>query len=301
MYVLKLALRPWKVAPVSQLAHAVSVGALLLVFTGMLWMVEGLNPVIQRLEQEQLVTAYFLPTVTHDQETQVADTIRTRVRALAGTAIHVELTAAQQFLALLKQDAPELARELTDLTAEGGAEDLLPRFITLKGSISKSLVDEVQKIPGIDSVETSASRTRPVAQAFKTLQWIVRALGLGLLVALLSAVYHLSRSHLAIHGQTVSILRLWGGHSLKAKMPCLVSGISVGGLGGLIATGLWVVCCHSLRGQFLHLSPALESLPLIRPEFGIVPLGLGLCLGVLSGLFSQSSLQRNAGIGGQLR
>jgi hypothetical protein len=64
MYLLKLALRPWRLAVFSQFFSGIAVGFLLLMMGFLYWIEEGLKPVMEHLRKEQVVTAYLDSTVS---------------------------------------------------------------------------------------------------------------------------------------------------------------------------------------------------------------------------------------------
>ena len=71
MLLLKLSLRPWKLAPASHLFSSVAVGFLLLLVGFLFWMQTGLRPLVARLQGEQVVTAYLDPSVDAKDETKL--------------------------------------------------------------------------------------------------------------------------------------------------------------------------------------------------------------------------------------
>ena len=201
MYVLKLALRPWRQAWVSQVTSVFSVGFMVFACTLLIWLERGLNPVIHRLKTEQVLTAYLVPTVPVKDEAQLRDSIRTMVGSSASRTFDVKLTNGEEFLKELTESYPQLAAELADLKtalpagASGEAEakavaaesdPILPRYITVSGILGAGLAEKIRAVVGIESVETSEGHFRPLAGAFSTLQWLARFLAVGLLFALIA-------------------------------------------------------------------------------------------------------------------
>ena len=76
MLLLKLALRPWRLAPYSQFFSAFAVAFLLLLAGLLFWMQQGLKPVLVRLQQEQVITAYLGPSIDPKSDNQVIDQIQ---------------------------------------------------------------------------------------------------------------------------------------------------------------------------------------------------------------------------------
>ena len=69
---------------------------------------------VDRLQHEQVITAYLDSAVDKTAETMMVDTIRTTVGAHA----EVEMVQPEQFVNHLRADYPELSRELEDLGPE---------------------------------------------------------------------------------------------------------------------------------------------------------------------------------------
>ncbi len=59
MFLLRLAMRPWKIAPWSQIVSGLVMGFLVLLSGVVVWLESGLRPVVKRLQSEQVITAYI--------------------------------------------------------------------------------------------------------------------------------------------------------------------------------------------------------------------------------------------------
>src|SRR6185503_2631247 len=109
MYLLKLALRPWRLAPFSQIFSAIAVGLLLFLTSFLFWLQDGLRPVLTRLQGEQVITAYLAKSLDHKDGTRIIDKITAQV---GEPGIEIKLVNSSQFIQLLKNQYPDLAREL---------------------------------------------------------------------------------------------------------------------------------------------------------------------------------------------
>lgn len=296
MYLLKLAVRPWKLAMWSQSMSSISVAFLLFSITLLFWLEQGLGPVIARLQGDQVLTAYIVPTLPAPQEKELVDAIRVSVGASAERAkeISVRLTTAKDFLNILNAAHPSLSEQLVELSESEPqvSELLIPRFVTVSGLLKSDAATEIKALPGVESVESSEGRTRPIASAFIALRWVARWLALGLFVALLNSLIHLGRSHAAFHGQSLAILRLWGADSIQSQLPCALSGFSIGVLGGVLACVTWFVLQSVLRSRILLLSPAFESLPENGQWFAAFPLMIGAVFGLACGFLGSLPTRR---------
>src|SRR3954463_15052343 len=99
MYLLKLALRAWRIAPLSQLFSAIAVGFLLLLIGFLFWIQQGLKPILVRLEGEQVITAYLNSSVENKDENKTLEEVR---QALGPeSTAELKLVTAPQFISLL--------------------------------------------------------------------------------------------------------------------------------------------------------------------------------------------------------
>ena len=132
MYLLKLALRPWRLALWSQLFSSMAVGFLLLLMGFLLWIEQGLKPILVRLHGEQVVTAYLDNTVNSKDEKLVVDKIRVALGAestTTSTEPEIKLVNSADFIGLIKNQYPDLGGELENLGQE--IEQIVPRYISI--------------------------------------------------------------------------------------------------------------------------------------------------------------------------
>ncbi|MGK5084044.1 hypothetical protein WDW37_12170 [Bdellovibrionota bacterium FG-1] len=279
MFLLKLSFRPWRLAPLSQLFSAAAVGFLLLLVGFLFWMQAGLRPVLARLQGEQVVTAYLNSNVDPKDETRVVDSIRTVLGAHAEKA-DIRLIDSKEFLAHLKGAYPDLATELEDLGADSAL--VVPRYVSISGVLPSSALRDVRSVSGIESAESSKDRYVHIIGAFAALRWVAKLLVLGLALALLTGLIHLSRMNAYLHRDALVVLKLWGANESILRLPSMISGVLVGTIGGIGAFAGWLLLGDSLAHHIRALSPLLRDLPGSS-------MGLALSLlvgGVLVGLFA---------------
>ncbi len=272
MYLLRLALRPWRLAPFSQLFSAIAVGFLLFLTSFLFWLERGLKPVLVRLQGEQVITAYVLK----DEEK-----ILTQIRSALGDNgdLEIKYVDPPQFIQLLKNQYPDLGKELETLGQD--ANEIVPKYISISGVLPASTLSKIKSIPGIESVESSKDRYASIVGAFRALRWVSRVLIAGLIVALLSGLIHLSRMNAYLHRESLSLLRFWGATSSVLATPGMISGLIVGIVGGVIASGGWIIVGHELVHHIRALSLILKTMPSIQHSF---PVGLPLILFAVGGI-----------------
>lgn len=283
MLLLRLALRPWRLAPLSQLFSALAVGFLLVLAGLLFWLQKGLTPVLARLQNEQVITAYLDPALDTREEFLIVDRIREAVGAHPeSSGLEVQFTGPDLFIKNLKGPYPELARELEDLGSE--TSSVVPRFVTVSGILPDSALENVKSLQGIESAESSRDHYRSVMAAFSALRWVAKIMVTGLCLALLTGLIHLARMNSYLHRDAVSLLRLWGAGDLLLRAPELLSGMVVGCLGGAVALGSWMTAGTWLSRHIRALSPLLRDMPIHGWQLGLSLFATGALIGLMAGV-----------------
>ena len=280
LLLMKLALRPWRLAPLSQLFSAIAVGFLLVMAGFLFWVQQGLRPVLARLHQEQVITAYLSPSIEAGGEQHVADEVRLSLGAHAERA-DVKLVGADQFVAEVAKQYPDLAKEVQDLGNDAAL--VVPRYVSVSGILSETALERVRAVSGIESAESSRDRYRSVVGAFSALRWVARLLVVGLGLALLTGLIHLARTNAYIHREAIALMRLLGGSGAWLQAPGMLSGLGVGLLGGAMAALTWVSAGVWLGHHVKNLSPLLRDMPVLNPLFALVLLFAGTLVGLIAG------------------
>lgn len=287
MLLLRLAIRPWRITPFSQLFSAIAVGFLLLLAGLLFWMQLGLKPVVFRLEQEQVITAYLSPTVPVAEEGKLVDEIKIALGAHAERS-DIKFVPTQEFIENISKQYPELGKELEDLGPE--TANVVPRYVSISGLSIDQATERIRAVPGVESAESSKDRYQQILGAFKALRFVAELLVGGLGLALLTGLIHLARNNAYIHRDAVSLMRLLGGGDWALQAPGILSGILVGAIGGMIAGAGWMTAGVWLTRHIRHLSPLLRGMPVAAHGFGIFLLAAGVLVGLLAGLFGGFSL-----------
>lgn len=287
MYLLKLALRPWRLALWSQLFSGMAVGFLLLLIGFLFWIDRGLKPVVARLQGEQVVTAYLDSTISSKNEKFAVDKIVDKIRVALGSEStthgpEIKFVSSAQFIDLIKNQYPDLGRELEDLGQE--MEQIVPRYISISGMLPDSLMEKVKNISGMEFVESSKDRHRLTVGAFSVLRWVVRILMIGIGLSLLTGLIQLSRMNAYLQSESLHLLRFWGADHPTLIIPGMVSGLLVGLLGGGIALSGWVTIGHWLIHHVRSLSIFLKGMPLVSAKFQLALLVIGALMGLLAGV-----------------
>ncbi len=278
MYLLKLALRPWRVAFMSQMFSALAVGFLLFLCGFLFWLQSGLRPILHRLASEQVITAYVQPSYDVASEGKLMESFR----ALGfSPQVEIQFVTASHFVSLLKERYPDLGRELEDLGKE--MDQVVPRYVTLSGILPASALARVRGIPGIESAESSKDRHQQIVGAFSALRWMTRVLMVGLVFALITGLIHLIRMNSYLHKDSLSLMRLWGAGARALAGPGMISGFFVGIMGGGVAFVGWITLGIGLTHHVRTLSVLLKGMPAAHSYLSLVLLGAGILIGVSSG------------------
>ena len=293
MYLLRLALRPLRLAPLSQIFSALMVGFLLLLAGFLFWMQKGLSPVLARLQGEQVLTVYLKNDVQTKDIAQITDAIRIAAGAHPNEVKYVD---APKFISELKGYYQELGQELEDLGDE--LNSVVPRYVSISSVLPASALDKVKIVPGVEFAESSRDRYRHIIGAFKTLRWVSKLLVAGLCFALLTGLLHLSRMNTYLHQDALSLLRLWGADNFVLRIPGMLSGLLVGFTGGAIAFLGWMLTGEWLTQRVRALSPILKTLPMPNTNVALsLLLGgaiVGIIAGALGGLSSRQFKERRS-------
>ena len=244
MYLLKLALRPWRLAMFSQVFSAFAVGVLLFLIGFLFWMQHGLRSVLVRLEGEQVLTAYISNSVTEANEEKLLEAVKGVL--VNGHGAEVKLVNTTEFIKLLKPQYPDLARELQGLGTD--MVNVIPRYISVAGMLNSSVLREIKTIAGIESAESSKDRYRHIIGAFSTLRWVLRILIVGVSIALFTGLIHLSRTNGYLHRDALGLLKFWG---REQRYPCF-SRRYVGIIGGSLG---WINCLGELGYRWRKYDP----------------------------------------------
>jgi len=290
VYLLRLALRPWRRAPWNQFLSALASGILLLLAAFMAWLQVGLEPVLIRLNSEQVITAYLEASVEKAEESRIADSIRT---SLGAEAIRqFEVVDSERFIRNLKSKHPVLADDLEGFGSEMSL--IIPRYVSVTGYFSDSALDAIRTIKGVESAESSRDRYRPILGAFGALKGVSVLFIGGLILALLTGLLQLARMNSQMHEDVISFLRLWGSGRGAARAPGLLAGMSIGFVGGWVAFSGWILGSRWLASHIRALSPLFSDMALPRLEWAALLWIAGILLGLLSGLFVARTAERRS-------
>lgn len=281
MYLLKLALRPWKKAAWVQVLSALSFSFFAFLVSLLFWMDRELKPLVQRLRTDQVITAYMSPGVSQQEETGIVDSIRMTV----GAAPDIQVVEPSAFLDELKQSYPQLSDEIAQLGPE--MKTAVPKFVSIAGLIPASQVEHVRGIKGIESVEISQNKLRSAAGPFQTLRLFSKIIMIGLCLAWFCGILLLGRMVRGLHLDTMQMMDLLGASHFEKRIPSLLSGSMIGLVSGVIASIGWIWAAPLLIKSLRSFSPALIGMntpsPVLAGAIFVVCLLMGSWVGLSGG------------------
>jgi len=287
MFLLKLALRPWKISPFSQLTSILSVSFLIYLGTLMSWLIVGMKPLVEQIKSEQMAVLYFNPNLQDQDRAKLTD----EITVLVGAHAETYFVSAENFLTELKKTEPALVRQILDLgdtlfkttnESSDASTSMVPSYLSVSGRLNEDVVSQIKKKQGVLKVDLSSHRYQSVLGAFEAIETILKALLIGLLVALLSAAFHLAKHHQGFVSEARSLLQLMGAGEVKLLVPHFLSGAFIG-IGASVLTGVfWFISAPMIHEYLQILFPLLKGIDVPRLQGTLI-----VCLGgVLFALFS---------------
>lgn len=281
MFALKLALRPWKLQPLSQFLTFVTLTTLLLLagFFGSL--ARSLPEVRQRLEGDHVASVFLDPAMEPNATNPIRDQIRT---SLGSSAVTVEYVDSDAFLESIRATEPELIKEIAGLGTE--KDWVAPKFFSLRGTLTEKMIDSLRAIPGVEAVAFSAKRFKPILENIAAIEWLSRALFAAILLAMLAVLTLLGRLNSSIFQDAEIIVSQMGGSPSQARFPARLNPILLAGCAGAVSALFLLKLNPWFTAKMASLSPFLTGMDSAAPSTALAVFGLGLAIGVLAFVFS---------------
>lgn len=282
MFALKLALRPWRLQPLSQILSFATLGVLLLLAGFFASLASAIPEVRKNLEGDQIASVFLDPA----SEPANLDSVRDQIRiSLGSSAVEVKYVDADAFLADLQETQPDLAKEVAAL---GNEKDwVTPRHFSLRGTIGEKVVDRLRKIPGVESVAFSARRFQPIVENLNAFAWLARVLFSAVALAMVAVLILLGRLNAGIFAEAEGIVAQMGGSPWQARFPARLNPILLASAAGLLAGVAFLRLSPWFTAKMATLSPFFAGLGAARSAVTApLLLGMGLAVGALAFLLS---------------
>jgi cell division protein FtsX len=279
MGTIKLALRPWKSLPIVQWMGVFSLAILIIGMNAVYWLDGSVDQILKKLSAEKVVTVYLEPSAT----IELVDTIKTQI---GSSSVDTRLVDQKGFLEELEKSHPQLAKEVQALGAD--ADWVAPRFMTLRGDMTNEAVEKIKALSGVEAVDLSEQRLKPVTQSLRTIQSVSRGFLVGLVIAFLTTLFLIARLNRHVQSDSIRLIRQFGGTAMQAKMPQILHQTFLGTLSGIFASCIWLYAQPIMVYHLGSLSPYFKDLKLQNPLFVLSWIFLATAIGWISALFASS-------------
>jgi len=277
MFALKLALRPWKLQPLSQFLTFATLTTLLLLagFFGSL--VVSLPQIRHRLEADHVASVFLDPALEPANLGSVRDQNRV---SLGSSAVKMEYIDSDGFLESIRATQPDLAKEVAALGNE--KEWVAPKFFSLRGTLSDRMIESLRAIPGVEAVSFSAKRFKPIVENIAANEWLSRVLFAANVIASCVVLTLLGRLNSSIFSEAEVIVLQMGGSPMQARFPARLNPILLAGsAGGIAALLLWKLDPW-FTARMASFSPFLQGMDSAARLSSAALLGIGVMTGVLA-------------------
>jgi cell division protein FtsX len=274
VFTLKLALRPWRLQPLSQILSFATIGVLLLLAGFFASLATALPELRKNLEGDQVASVFLDPS----SEPANLDSVRDQIKvSLGSSAVKIDYVDADAFLSAIQQNQPDLAKEVAAL---GNEKDwVTPRHFSLRGTIGEKAVARMRAIPGVESVAFSARRFQPIVENLSAIAWLSRVLFSAITLAIIAVLVLLGRLNSSIFSEAEGIVSQMGGSPWQARFPARLNPILLSTAAGLGAGVCFLRLSPWFAAKMATLSPFFSGLgtqaPLISAPM-LVALGLAI-------------------------
>lgn len=281
MFALKLALRPWKLQPLSQILTFLTVGIMLLLAGFFGTLATNLPEIRDRLAGDHVASVFLDPAM----EIANLDSIRDQIRiSLGSSPVKMSYVDSDAFLLSIQAAQPELAKEIA---AMGSEKDwIAPKYFSLRGTLDDRQIDRLKNIPGVEAVSFSAKRFKPIVDNLAAIEWLSRVLFASIVFAMVSVLALLGRLNSAIFTEAEAIIAQMGGNAWQARFPSRLNPFLLAGGAGIVATLFFVKLSPWFTTKMATLSPFLAGMDDHAKSSVWAMLGLGFGTALLTVLVS---------------
>lgn len=289
MYLLKISLRAWRHSWFGQAVGSFAMGVLLFAVGFLAWIPQAVEPIISRLANEQVMTAYLQSPLKSDDQKKLIDQMKVSLGAQGISYRKIEYHTAKDFVREVHEVSPDLSGQLLAMGPE--LDRVVPSFVTLTGVRSSlEIMKKLEDLPVVSQVETSRNRYAPMITSFRTIQWLSRVLMLCMGIVLITVIIQYSKMSHLLQIESINLLRLYGAGPWTLKWPHLIAGFALGLASGCAAAVLWVTAGPILAQALTGLAPVFGEM--LKPPLGFV-LFMPLLSIVLNAMASFLSYGRN--------
>lgn len=280
MFSLKLAFRPWKLQPLSQILTFTTLGVLMFLAGVFGWLSRSIPNLRTQLDGDRVASVFLDPSAEADNLDSIRDQIRV---SLGSSTVKVDYVSSDQFLENLANRQPELAKEVAAL---GNEKDwIAPKHFSLRGALTEAEIERMKSIPGVEAVLFSEKRFRPIVDNLAAMEWLCRLLSVATIFAMIAVLFLLGRINSSIFSEAEVIVAQMGGTDWQARLPSRMNPLLSSLAASAVAAVLFWRVQPGIAQKMASLSPFLRgmnsaSLP------AIAILVIGLIVGMLALFFA---------------
>ena len=279
MYLLKLAIRPFRRSTVSMLLYAFTFGGIAFLLSALAWMeIQVLPHVLHKVNEERAIV--FLSNAVSDAD---LDALAHRVEEIVG--LQVRVVDRKSALSVLSDAYPDMAQEMKDLgTLEAS---LIPRYFLIQGALNESDLKSLGGIEGLERVQTLGVRKHEWVTALSRSLWLLDFVKIALGTLLFTLLVLLIRLFQVSFQDYRSIAILMGGGGIASVAPNLISGA----LWGVAASGVAAVGAWLMEGSLVlwkQWLPEAQIEPFLKSWFGLALLLGCFAVGTGAGWLSRN-------------
>lgn len=267
MHLVKFMFRAWKRAFPVQALSVLALSFSLVALSMSIFLERSISPVVDRIKNEQVVTVYVKAGDDSKPAAAIADAIRI---SIGSQAIRVQAGEPAQFLRDIAVQNAELARQIQGLGPE--MNNLLPRYVTLHGRVTLEQIRKIDALSGVERIESSKDRYRPIIESFSSIRKIVLSAEAGFALLIFLIIAYIAQVNAHLQKDVASLLRHWGGTPFQARLPTLLSCAFTGLVTGVVAAAIWALLQPVVLTQIRGFSPVFADIsgPVASTGFLIV-------------------------------
>ena len=281
LFALKSAFSHLRAGPGNFLFNVLVVAIALALPIAGLTLIENIRPISSQLSIEPEISLFLSPDISRSNATALSIPIK---KLLKENNIQAKLNFVTKDKALA---AMEGSSSLAEVLSTLGGNPLPDAYVmSLSNSDANkvdSLVQQLQALPDIDTVQVDSAWVKRLAALVQILQLGLLFLATTLGVVVVVVVFNATRLQVISHQAEISVTRLLGATNSFIHKPYYYTGALLGLLAGLLALGIIAASLQPLNQAIADFAKLYASEFRLTP-LGLIPSGLLLLLSVILGL-----------------
>lgn len=281
LFALKSAFSHLRAGPGNFLFNVLVVAIALALPIAGLTLIENIRPISSQLSIEPEISLFLSPDTPRPTATALSIPIK---KLLKENNIQAKLNFITKDKALAAMEgSSSLAEVLSTLGGNPLPDAYVMSLSNSDASKVDSLVQQLQALPDIDTVQVDSAWVKRLAALVQILQVGLLFLASTLGVVVVVVVFNATRLQVISHQAEISVTRLLGATNSFIHKPYYYTGALLGLLSGLLALGIIAASLQPLNHAIADFAKLYASEFRLAP-LGIIPSALLLLLSVILGL-----------------